>query len=295
MDMIANEELLLEMRQRLVHVEAKIDALPHELANRQQWFANELRRRFQYLHDSDLAKRRIMALTQLFIPCKAHGFDKIRLGNKHDGGYICLDDFQSIKAALSLGISNDASWDLDIANRGIPVHQYDHTVSGPPVNHPRFHFHRKRIGAAKDDGETIAAIVQRADSVKPASVIMKIDIEHSEWDVLDETPDETLSLFSQIVGEFHGFDEVLDDKWFNCAMRTFSKLKKQFCLVHVHGNNCAAQLVIGNVLFPRCLEFTFANRSRYELDPSGEVFPSEIDAPNDPAIPDCGLGRFIYA
>jgi hypothetical protein len=122
---------------------------------------------------------------------------------------------------------------------------------------------------------------------------MKIDIEHAEWDVLDGTSEETLSLFSQIVGEFHGFDEVLDDKWFDCALRIFTKLNKQFRLIHVHGNNYGSQLVVDEMLFPRCPELTFANRSRYDLVPSKERFPGKLDTPNNPALPDCGLGRFI--
>lgn len=249
---------------------------------------------FSFLADSDLAKRRIISLTELMVPCKANGFGKVRLGNKHDGGYVCLDDFDGIEAALSLGISDDVSWDIEVADKSIPIYQYDHSVEGPPLSHPGFRFHKNKIGASKEDGETIVAIAEEKRLVKPASVILKIDIEHAEWDVLDSTTDETLSLFSQITGEFHGFDEVLDDKWFACAMRIFTKLNKQFRLVHVHGNNCATQIVLGNMLFPRSLELTFANRSRYDLTPSNEAFPGILDNPNNPARPDCGLGRFIY-
>jgi hypothetical protein len=57
----------------------------------------------------------------------------------------------------------------------------------------------------------------------------------------DQTTDHALCRFAQIVGEFHGFDEIVDDAWFDQAMRVFRKLNKQFGLVHIHGNNCASQ------------------------------------------------------
>lgn len=65
--------------------------------------------RFKNLRDSELAKRRIISLTELMIPCKAEGLRKVRLGNKHDGGYVFLDDFNGVEAALSLGIGDDVS------------------------------------------------------------------------------------------------------------------------------------------------------------------------------------------
>jgi hypothetical protein len=83
--------------------------LTQERQSRQKWFNDELRKRFQYVHDNDLARRRIKTLTELMTPCKAYGFAKVRLGNKHDGATFVVDDFQDISAALSFGIRNDVT------------------------------------------------------------------------------------------------------------------------------------------------------------------------------------------
>ena len=154
-ELIRNRTLLQEFRPTLNDIENKIDALRQEDVTR----AQEVERRieacdpvwswFSFLDDSDLAKRRIISLTELMIPCKAEGFGKVRLGNAHDGGYVCLDDFQGIEAALSLGISDDVSWDIEVADKSIPVYQYDHSVDGPPVSHPGFLFHKNRIGTGR--------------------------------------------------------------------------------------------------------------------------------------------------
>ena len=54
----------------------------------------------------------------------------LRIGRKNDGGYVLLDNFSdgSVKSAYSFGISNDVSWDEDIANLGIDVFMFDHTT-----------------------------------------------------------------------------------------------------------------------------------------------------------------------
>jgi len=286
-------EALPELRHRLVYIKEKIDAADARGQGTGNAFHRELRNRFQYLEDTSLAKRRISELTRFLTPCSAKSFAKIRLGNLNDGGYVCVDDF-AVAFAISLGIANDASWDLDVANRSIRVAQYDHTIDAPPSAHPAFLFFKQKIGNTDDDGMTIADIIARHQIVDDASVILKIDIEHAEWKVFDQTTDSTLSRFAQIVGEFHGFDEVIDDDWFERAMRVFDKINRQFGLVHVHGNNCASQLVLDNMLFPRSLELTFANRDRYTLVESQEYFPGPLDAPNDPKKPDCGLGQFRY-
>ena len=257
-------------------------------------FREEKCKGFVLLPDPMLARKRLATLTSLLSPHKADGFSKVRIGSAHDGGYVCLDDFRDIDAALSFGVGRNVDWNREVADKGIPIYQYDHTVEGPPIQHPRFHFHRLRLGTQLDGGESIEAIVTRHGLVRPASSILKIDIEHAEWDVFDKTQDRTLSLFSQIVGEFHGFDEILNDAWFATAERVFTKLAKQFRLVHVHGNNFGAQVVMGNVLFPRCIGLTFANASRYVLSANNEEFPGALDTPNSRQIPDCFLGRFNY-
>ena len=77
-----------------------------------------------------------------------YGVDKyqlVRVGGKHDGGYIMLDDFEKVQLAYSFGISNDVTWDKDIADRGINVFLYDHTIKDLPMQNKRFHFFNKGI------------------------------------------------------------------------------------------------------------------------------------------------------
>jgi hypothetical protein len=78
------------------------------------------------------------------------GFAKRRAG-----GYVMLDDFDGVQAALSLGIGPEVSWDLDVARRGSRVLQFDHTVESSPQPHPHFVFSGLRVvGRAQDRDDT---------------------------------------------------------------------------------------------------------------------------------------------
>jgi hypothetical protein len=246
---------------------------------------------------STVARERIMKLGSLLAPQQAVGKSKVRLGSKYDGGYICLDDFCGIATAFSLGIGKSDEWEIAVAERGIVVHQFDHSIDSPPHVHPNCHFHRKRI-VPRHDGtsavETIAHLVEQNARGGDSSLILKIDIENDEWQVFAETTRGHLARFSQIICEFHFFSAVTEDVWYQRALHVLEKLNRDFAVVHVHGNNVAPWANVGSVPFPELLEVTYASRKRYKFEPSQEVFPTCLDAPNDATTPDMFLGRFVF-
>ena len=140
----------------------------------------------------------------------------------------------------------------------------------------------------------LATILAKYKLTLPATVIAKIDIEGDEWDVLNNASIETLSMFSQLICEFHSFEQMVDDEFFQRAVQVFLKLGEVFEPIHVHGNNYSPLLIVGNKLFPDVLEVTFANRSIYAFDKNKEIFPGPLDAPNNPRVEDYHLGFFKY-
>ena len=255
------------------------------------------RRRIDALAASSNARQRIIQIAHLLKPHNAIGQSKIRIGGRNDGGYICLDDFKFIKGALSFGISNDVSWDSQIADRGILVYQFDHTVSGPPNLHPNFRFEKKRIiasGSETSTATTLSSILTHLGEVDPSSLILKIDIDHDEWEVFEKISAKELSGFSQIICEFHCFSRVIEDNWFARAKSVLEKLHSRFEVVHLHANNYARLISIGNVPFCESLEVTYGSRDRYTFGPLEQVIPTNIDAPNDPNRPDIYLGYFEF-
>ena len=243
---------------------------------------------------SPVARTRILTLASFLIPQRALGQSKIRLGSGNDGGYVCLDDFNRITVALSVGIESNDDWDCSIADKGIVVHQFDHTIDSTPHAHQNFRFQKKRIapiGTGEPGTATITSVLAEHTNCEPASVILKIDIEGDEWEIFLATARDDLRKFSQIICEFHSFHAIDNDDWYNRALAVLEKLHQDFEVVHVHGNNCAPWIIIGNIPFPAVLEVTYAARLRYKFEPTDEIFPTSLDAPNDPTAPDFFLGR----
>jgi hypothetical protein len=257
--------------------------------------------RLRYNVDRELELRpsnqpEFLRFARLFSPRAVVGHKKVRLGRMNDGGYVMIDDFENIRTAFSFGVGDDASWDIEIAERGIRTFQFDDTISSPPALHPLLDFiPRKIVGTPAQDGETLGGAVERYGGTSSAAAhLLKIDIEGEEWPVFANCERKHLLSFAQIVCEFHGFRNSAKEGWYAQATRAISQLRKDFEVVHVHANNGAPFVAIANVPFPQILEVTFANRSRYEFCESFELFPTSIDQPNIPGRPDMFLGRFVF-
>jgi len=208
---------------------------------------------------------------------------------------VGLNDFDGIETAFSFGISDNSSWDRAIADRGILVHQFDHTVAGPPDRHKNFRFEKRQIVGTGEESaakESVGSLLARYPARTAASMLLKIDIEHDEWHVLFSTSDDDLGTFSQLICELHGFSRVIEDDWWFKAKKVLERLHRIFEVVHLHANNFSPWAIIGNVPFPDVVEVTYANRIRYHFKQTGESFPTPIDAPNDPTVPDMFIGHF---
>jgi len=235
----------------------------------------------------------LFSLLSLLRPYRARGVAKRRIGASRDGGYVMLDDLNGIELALSLGIGPDVSWDYAIAERGIPVWQYDHTVPGPPQAHPLFHFQKQRVVAQSPsiDDVTFSSLLESA-AEKP--FLLKMDIEGDEWKVFAGADASRLHQCRQMVLEFHDFRFAGAPDWHRNAEAILSLLTQDFGVVHVHGNNFAKHIILDGQRLPDCLEVTFANRRFYELEPTDETFPGAYDQKNHLFFRDFRLGRFQF-
>lgn len=240
--------------------------------------------------------RQVRAVLRLLEPQAAVGVGKVRLGHHGDGGYVSLDDFRPGEIALSLGVSDDISWDVDAADRGLKIHQFDHTVDDPAPRDDRMIFHKKMIAPeTSETSQSLEDLVSRLDrrEARP-NLILKIDIEGAEWRVWASTPPDRLSRFSQILCEVHGLADLADNDRRREIYGVFSTLNKAYAVVHVHGNICGGIANVGNVIFPNVLEITFANRDVYRFEPTDELFPGLLDTSCDAYSPDMYLGSFRF-
>ena len=69
-----------------------------------------------------------LCIYHLILPKEVVGKKRILLGEKDDGCYVLLDDFENIKYAYSFGIYTNIQFDKALADKGIDVYMYDHTI-----------------------------------------------------------------------------------------------------------------------------------------------------------------------
>ncbi len=241
-------------------------------------------------------QRPFLQFATMFNPQKVANHNKIRVGSPSDGGYVMIDDFSGIDLALSFGVDINADWDLEVAQRGVRVQQYDHSIAEAPIIHPLILFFKKMITPEEmaPESTSIDAILRESNIEREASVVLKMDIESAEWAVLEKCDASFLRRFSQILIEFHDIDQAVDPYWLRRAHAVMKKLNDNFFVFHVHGNNWSPMAVIGNVYFPATIEVSFAHRGRYQPEPSNELFPTPLDRPNNPLRPDIYLGAFRF-
>jgi hypothetical protein len=241
-----------------------------------------------------LVHQKALDILRRLRPHRVEGLEKLRLGRFFDGGYVMLDAFQGVSAAYSLGINDDVSWDLDIAARGVPVMQYDHTIDALPRDHDLFTWRRIGVDAAPNPDaslDTLANMVRQNGHEAAGNLILKCDVEGAEWRVL---PTADLRAFSQIVIEVHDLYRLAEPAFAETARRCVANLTAAHRVVHVHANNNGQWALIGGLAFPNVLELTLARTDLGRFSVADETFPTQIDMPNHPALPDFYLGRFAF-
>lgn len=236
-----------------------------------------------------LEKRDIRrALFFEFEPVKLSNCTMKRFGAPNDGGYLmCENLMDGVQSAYSYGIAGRDEWGCDVSEKyHLPVHQYDCFDTRKPVcPGGQFIFHEECIGgtASKTDNKIFDTltnqIVKNNDDTK--TLVVKMDVEGSEWDSLLMTSDKVLDRINQLVVEFH---QVEDRKY----IEVIKKLKKIFLVAHVHVNNWACSSYSSP--FPgRVFEVLLVNKRIGTIDATGikPSLPLALDAPNTLKHKDC--------
>ena len=157
-------------------------------------------------------------------------------------------------------------------------------------------FNKKMIAAYSSSNSAslpdLIRIHDRAGS-RP-NMMLKMDIEGGEWPALEVTSAKELSRFSQILCELHCFEQLVDAGARRLIYSSLLKIYQNFAVVHVHGNSCGGLVNLNNLVIPRVMEFTFVNRSLYDLEDTDELFPGPLDISCDAYQPDIYLGSFRF-
>lgn len=237
-----------------------------------------------------------------------------RIGSENDGGYVVpLDAVKAAGALLSLGLSHNWAFERDFRkhNAHAIIHCYDHTVSlrtsfeysiGQLLRFiaqlkpsalwkvftwidyklffrgDKIHFKQRIWRDAEDKSATIEGAFGRMPA--ECQIFVKMDIEGSEYRVLEDLLRHAARIVAMAI-EFHDVD-ILTDR-FNFLIE---KIKRDFHIVHIHGNNMGGTAPFN---FPMSPEITFLNKRFFDSppQPSGLKYPIPgLDRPNHPGLPE---------
>jgi hypothetical protein len=235
---------------------------------------------------SDIDVDRINKLRALFPLNLTKDVNWKRFGSNFDGGYLLVDNVSKSDICISLGVGDNISFDLDIATRCQEVIMFDHTVEEPEFSAPNITF--KKIGISANSKPGFTTLEQILDTIPiEIDLILKIDIEGTEWDVFDAIPEKCLIRFGQIIVELHDVFQIGNVTLFNKIVNSLTKLSRTHHLMNFHVNNWADFHLILGVPLPDVIEATYLRRDSEDPRTYRIVSLSKIlNEPNNQDLPE---------
>lgn len=207
-------------------------------------------------HSSSLVVHNAATISELLEIFDPVSHDFIRLGNEHDGGYVIVDTLKNLDSVLSLGVGSDISFEEALSSHVKRIDLYDHTVSQLPIKINNANFYK--LGISKESYPDFVTLSHAIKSFSDGdNILLKMDIESSEWAVLASTSSTTLNRFQQIVVEFHGLLNIDDPERAAEMIEGLRNLNKSHRLVHLHINNYEPIGIVGGIVMPNVLEATY--------------------------------------
>jgi len=258
----------------------------------------------QQASEVDLRTKYLNAIFELGYTCKK----PVRIGKNNDAGYVVCDDSWAATGTgeqkqpcqlLSYGVSKDDSMEMAIHDsHGCDVDEFDPTVDGSDGARKvpdSVHFHKEGLGSSTKTvpglGPVDTLTNHKAKYVKPHRILMlKVDVEESEWESLSSLPESTFDSFDQLIMEAH-LDHIKSPQEvassFASRVGLLQTLKKHFYLYHTHLNNWSGKVDVPGVgVVPRAAELSFIRKGLVTPGSAPYDNHSEIDQPCNPNKPE---------
>lgn len=202
--------------------------------------------------------------------------NKIRLGNKGDGGYV-VANIPDYDCYISAGIGGDESFSNDVINHFNinECHGFDGTINNLPLNSPKnMNFYRMNISPYQS--KNTVNLRKYINNFK--NIFLKMDIEGHEFLWLNSLSLDDLMNFKQITIEFHEINDKSSNINYFLKLKCIANLFNTHYIIHAHGNNCCG--TINNI--PNIIELTYVRKDiigdNYTYNTSS--LPSSLDYPN---------------
>ena len=224
---------------------------------------------------------RVLELSSLLKLYDPKGKKFIRLGNQFDGGYVIVDTLECLDSVLSLGVGTDISFEVDLSKHVKRIDFYDYSVEHLPVEIANSTFFKLGVSGTSQPG--FVSLEEAVSSFRiEDNILLKMDIESSEWDVLIHAPKGQLLRFHQIVVEFHGLLEISSEQKGNQILASLQKINETHKLVHLHVNNYEPVIIVAGVPIPNVLEATYLRADQDTFEQFSLPRGLNLNLPNNP-------------
>lgn len=149
---------------------------------------------------------------------------------------------------------------------------YDFSINSLPQEVKNSRFFMEKISSNSD------IIFNRVKDKK--DLILKIDIEGSEWDFFENISEKDINKFKQIILEAHWMIETEYVKSPNFRIDLIEKINKTHQIVALHPNNYSKTINVSGLTVPQVLEITFLRKLDHKFIEGHP--PSNLFYPNNP-------------
>lgn len=179
------------------------------------------------------------------------------IGPHGDGGYWTFNPTH-FSHVLSGGAGDNIDFEVTMNGLGANVVIFDPYVTALPQVAPRIQWIRKPLGEVDGSrkGVSLHEAFLAAGFHPDLRTLMKLDIEGSEWQILDAE----FTNLGQLIVEFHDMHRLRDDTFRARATRIFQKLRENFEVVAIHPNNYRPRVIFDSWIVADTFEVTLVNR-----------------------------------
>ena len=121
-----------------------------------------------------------------------------------------------------------------------------------------------------------------------------MDVEGSEYEIINSISETNLKRFKIMVIEFHHFEQIITKLGYAMVSGVINKINKYFDVSHIHPNNCCGTHKIRDITIPSTLEITFLNKKNSKCKKKISKIPHELDYKNVNKNPEIILSDSWY-
>tara|TARA_B110000858_G_C17806743_1_gene478464 strand:+ start:3875 stop:4675 length:801 start_codon:yes stop_codon:yes gene_type:complete len=220
------------------------------------------------------------------------GYNLIRVGPKGDGGYLIPDILDEIDECYSAGVGEIHGFEEDLFKKNIKIFMADNTVNKPNILGGDFSYIKKNLATYDDnDHTTIGSWMKNSEN---ENLILQMDIEGSEYEIINSITETNLKRFKIMVIEFHHFEQIITKLGYTMVSSVINKINKYFDVSHIHPNNSSIVHKISGIKIPSTLEITFLNKENSKYKKKINKIPHEFDYKNKNKYPEIILSDSWY-